>query len=108
MYIAMNHFLVKAGYEEIFEGIWRDRDSKLHEFDGFIRFEMLKGNEDEDGYVLYASQAIWTDQSAFKGWLDSRDFKDSHDRPKPRVEYKGHPRFIGFEALDDLAINRAG
>lgn len=104
MFIAMNHFLVKAGYEEAFEGIWRGRDSKLREFDGFISFEMLKAHEDEDGYILYASHAVWKDRPSFEVWTNSDQFKASHGRPKAKVEYKGPPRFIGFETLEDLAM----
>lgn len=104
MFIAMNHFLVKTGYEEAFEGIWRGRDSKLKQFDGFVSFEMLKGPEDEEGYVLYASHAVWKDQDSFEVWTQSDQFKSSHGRPKAKVEYKGHPRFIGFHTLEDLAI----
>jgi len=105
MFIAMNHFLVKNGYKDAFESIWRDRDSKLKEFDGFVSFEMLKGPEDEDGYVLYASHAVWKDSDSFKVWTQSDQFKSSHARPKPKVEYKGPPRFIGFETLEDLSIS---
>ncbi|MCV6577488.1 MAG: antibiotic biosynthesis monooxygenase [Cohaesibacter sp.] len=104
MFIAMNHFLVKAGYESAFEEIWRSRDSKLHEFEGFISFEMLKAHEDEDGFILYASHAVWTTREAFEGWTKSDQFKASHRRPKPKVEYKGPPRFVGFETLEDLSI----
>ncbi|SNZ20599.1 antibiotic biosynthesis monooxygenase family protein [Cohaesibacter gelatinilyticus] len=105
MFIAMNHFLVKPGYEEAFEGIWRDRDSRLREFDGFISFEMLKAGEQEDGFVLYASHATWNDREAFEVWLNSDHFKSSHGRPKVKVEYKGPPRFIGFETLENLSIS---
>lgn len=104
MFIAMNQFLVKTGFEEAFEEIWRSRDSKLLEFDGFVSFDLLKGPEDEDGYILYASHAIWKDQDSFKAWTKSDQFKASHQRPKPKVDYKGPPRFVGFETLDGLSI----
>lgn len=104
MFIAMNHFLVKVGYEEAFEGLWRDRDSKLHEFEGFISFEMLKAGEEEEGYVLYASQAVWDKRASFEVWTNSDQFKASHGRPKVKVEYKGPPRFIGFDTMQDLSI----
>lgn len=104
MFIAMNHFLVKQGYEEAFEGIWRSRDSKLHDFEGFISFEMLKGDADEDGYVLYASHAVWADRESFSVWTQSDQFKASHGRPKAKVEYKGPPRFVGFDTIEDMAL----
>ena len=111
MYLAMNRFRVKIGFEEAFEEIWRSRESKLVEFDGFISFDLLKGKE-EEGYVLYASHAFWRDQDCFIAWTRSRQFRQSHgkrdDEPaaktRPQVEYAGPPEFEGFETLDGLSI----
>ncbi len=103
MYLAMNRFRVKVGFEEAFEEIWRSRDSKLLDFDGFVSFDLLKGRE-EDGFVLYASHAIWRDQNSFIEWTRSSQFRQSHGRPKPAVEYAGPPVFEGFEMLPDLTI----
>ncbi len=54
MYIAMNRFKVKKDRTADFEAMWRNRDSYLHEVDGFKSFHLLKGPEQDD-YVLYAS-----------------------------------------------------
>ena len=105
MYIAMNRFQVKKGFEDAFESIWRSRDSKLYEMDGFLHFDLLKGAEDEEGYVLYASHAIWRDEESFIAWTKSEQFRASHARAKPNVEYKGGPKLECFHAVEGLSID---
>lgn len=107
MYVAMNRFHVKKGFEDAFEGIWASRDSKLYEMDGFLHFDLLKGAETEDGYVLYASHAIWRDEAAFVAWTKSQQFRDSHARVKPNVEYKGRPQLECFNAVEGLSISNS-
>ena len=41
MYIAMNRFLIKNGKEELFEEIWKSRETHLEETPGFIKFNLL-------------------------------------------------------------------
>ena len=36
MYIAMNRFSIKSGKEELFEEIWKSRETHLEETPGFI------------------------------------------------------------------------
>ena len=43
MFIAMNRFLIKRGKEELFEEIWKSRETHLDEFPGFLKFSLLKG-----------------------------------------------------------------
>ena len=40
MYIAMNRFLIKNGKEELFEEIWKSRETHLEETPGFINFNL--------------------------------------------------------------------
>ncbi|WP_316859874.1 antibiotic biosynthesis monooxygenase [uncultured Cohaesibacter sp.] len=103
MYLAMNRFRVKVGDEAAFEEIWRNRESKLLETEGFLRFDLLKG-EEKDGFTLFASHAMWRDKDAFIAWTRSPQFRSSHGGPRPKVEYAGPPVLECFEALDDLTI----
>lgn len=105
MYIAMNRFMVKKGYEEAFESIWANRDSKLLEMDGFLHFDLLKGSETEDGFILYASHAIWKDEDAFLNWTRSPQFRANHAKVKPLVEYQGPPKLECFTAIEGLSIS---
>ena len=43
MFLAMNRFKIVSGKEEVFEKIWKERDSHLEGVDGFIEFNLLKG-----------------------------------------------------------------
>ena len=106
MYIAMNRFLVKKGFEEAFESIWANRDSKLLDMEGFVHFDLLKGSETEDGFILYASHAIWQDEAAFIQWTRSAQFRQSHAKVKPMVEYQGPPKLECFTTIEGLTITK--
>ena len=54
MFIAMNRFLIKSGKEELFEEIWKSRETHLDKFPGFLKFNLLKGIIKDD-VTLYAS-----------------------------------------------------
>ncbi|WP_306029224.1 antibiotic biosynthesis monooxygenase [Stappia sp. MMSF_3263] len=99
MYIAMNRFRVKLGNEDAFEEVWRNRERRLSEMDGFVEFQLLKGPERED-HTLYASHTVWRDKDTFLAWTKSQAFRDAHKNAggnKPL--YLGPPEFEGFEAV---------
>ena len=43
MFIAMNRFRIALGREEVFEELWRKRDSHLNDVPGFREFHLLRG-----------------------------------------------------------------
>ncbi len=99
MFIAMNRFKVLKGHEAAFEAVWKGRDSRLHELDGFQGFTLLRGPERED-HTLYASHTLWSDRAAFEAWTRSEQFRESHkDAGRNKPLYLGHPEFEGFEAV---------
>lgn len=102
MFIAMNRFKVKAGSEEEFETIWKNRDSKLSEMKGFQQFKLLRGPvNEEEGYTLFASHTIWESQDDFVAWTKSQTFRDSHKNAGTGpVTYMGHPQFEGFSVVE--------
>ena len=101
MYIAMNRFKVAIGSEEIFEDIWKGRDSRLAELAGFISFHLLKGKTfPDEGYTLYASHTMWASEDAFLAWTKSEQFRDAHRNAGTRkADYLGPPVFEGFNAV---------
>ncbi|MEM9725161.1 MAG: antibiotic biosynthesis monooxygenase [Pseudomonadota bacterium] len=100
MYIAMNRFQVAKGSEESFENVWKSRDSKLEQVDGFVDFKLLKGPEEED-HVLYASHTIWETYDAFIAWTRSEHFRAAHKGAGDnKMMYLGHPKFEGFSVVD--------
>jgi len=99
MYIAMNRFRVARGSEEVFEELWRKRDTYLDETPGFKEFHLLKGTSDEE-CTLYASHSIWESRAAFEAGTESESFRKAHANARaPKGTYRGHPRFEGFEVV---------
>lgn len=99
MFIAMNRFRIAIGREEVFEELWRSRDSQLSSVPGFKEFHLLKGPSDDEA-TLYASHTIWEDTAAFDAWRESDNFKKAHANARaPEGTYLGHPNFEGFEVV---------
>lgn len=99
MYIAMNRFRVKPGSEEAFETVWRNRERKLADVDGFVEFHLLRGPSGEE-HTLFASHTIWESEAAFIAWTKSQAFRDAHKNAgdnKPL--YLGPPEFEGFTVV---------
>jgi len=100
MYIAMNRFHVAAGRGDEFERIWRERDSNLDSVPGFVRFHLVRGNDDEDGSHYYATHTMWDSRQAFVDWTQSEAFRKAHGGTRSSEGLMlGHPRFEGWEAV---------
>jgi heme-degrading monooxygenase HmoA len=99
MYIAMNRFRIARGREEVFEELWRKRESYLDEVPGFREFHLLRGpSSDEE--TLYASHSVWETAEAFEAWTRSESFKKAHAQARaPQGTYLGHPNFEGFDVV---------
>ncbi len=99
MYIAMNRFKIVKGKEDIFENIWRNRESHLDEVNGFKNFNLIKGVSDKD-FTLYASHSTWDSEESFIKWTKSDSFKQAHKNAGQHKEiYVGHPVFEGFTVI---------
>jgi len=99
MYIAMNRFLIKNGKEELFEEIWKSRETHLEETPGFIKFNLLK-SINKEGSTLYASHTEWKSKSHFENWTKSEAFRKAHQGAGQHGNlYLGHPEFEGFEKV---------
>ena len=99
MFIAMNRFQIALGSEQIFEDMWRTRESHLDDVPGFREFRLLRGPTDDES-TLYASHSVWDSRSAFEAWTESDAFRKAHAQAKaPEGTYLGHPRFEGFEVI---------
>jgi heme-degrading monooxygenase HmoA len=99
MYIAMNRFRIARGREDVFEELWRKRDSQLDGVPGFREFHLLKGPADEAA-TLYASHSLWESRAAFEAWTKSEAFIRAHAQARaPQGTYLEHPRFEGFEVI---------
>ncbi|MBW8639303.1 antibiotic biosynthesis monooxygenase [Hoeflea sp. WL0058] len=106
MYVVMNRFKVKSGSEEAFEEVWRNRESRLDELDGFIEFQLLRGPlNEEEGYTLFASHTIWESRENFVAWTKSEQFRRSHaNAGQTKVSYLGHPQLETFETVEGTRL----
>ena len=99
MYIAMNRFKIIIGQENLFEQIWKERDSHLENVEGFKKFNLIKGKSNEN-YTLYASHSTWMSEEDFINWTKSESFRSAHKNAGKHSDiYIGHPEFEGFEVV---------
>lgn len=99
MFVAMNRFQIALGREEVFEEMWRARDSHLHGVEGFREFHLLRGPQGDD-HTLFASHSVWDSKAAFEAWTESEAFRKAHSQARaPEGTYLGHPQFEGFEVV---------
>ncbi len=99
MFIAMNRFRIALGREDVFEELWRSRESQLDQVPGFQEFHLLKGPTDEEA-ALYASHTVWKSKEDFDAWTQSENFRKAHANARaPEGTYLGHPVFEGFEVV---------
>lgn len=105
MFIAMNRFKVIKDRTTAFEEAWFNRESHLHEMQGFVEFHLLKGPERED-HILYVSHTIWASKEDFTAWTTSPQFRTAHASAGQGQEAPktiGHPEFEGFDVLQTVA-----
>lgn len=105
MYIAMNRFKVSKDTTSEFEQLWNERESYLHELDGFEAFHLLRGPERDD-HILYSSHTVWRSYEDFEAWTKSDQFRKAHANAgssKIRPLYLGHPEFEGFSVIQEVS-----
>ncbi len=104
MFAATNRFRVIPSEAERFEQAWLNRESHLHELDGFVSFHLLRGPQAED-HILYSSFTLWASRAAFEAWTRSEQFRKAHAGAgavsKPAT--LGPPQFEGFDVLQSLS-----
>ncbi len=104
MYLTINRFKVHKGQETAFEDLWLNRDSRLHELDGFVSFYLLKGAE-TDTHTIYLSHTMWRDEAAFRAWARSQSFRSSHTGARDHgAIYDGPPVLEIYTALQAITV----
>ena len=95
----MNRFKILPGKEDVFESVWKERDSHLEGVVGFQRFHLIKGKKESE-FTLYASHSTWASEAAFLNWTKSEAFRRAHSGAGERKDiYLGPPVFEGFEVV---------
>ena len=99
MFIAMNRFKVARGREDVFEDLWKKRESYLHLVPGFQEFHLLRGATSDD-HTLFASHTVWAARGDFDNWCNSESFVKAHAQARaPEGTYLAHPEFEGFDVI---------
>lgn len=101
MYIAMNRFSIVKGNELEFTNRWKNRQTHLKEFDGFIEFKLLRCDTTEnDATTLFATHTVWKTKADFINWTKSEQFRDSHKTAGTgKLLMTGAPKFEGFDTI---------
>ena len=95
----MNRFKIILGKEEVFENIWKNRETHLGNVPGFKNFHLVKGKKHDD-FILYASHSTWNSEKDFLNWTKSESFRIAHkDAGNHNGLYLGHPEFEGFKVV---------
>lgn len=103
MFIAMNRFRVKAAQADVFEKVWRDRESRLGKMPGFMRFHLLKSAPLGEA-VEFVSHTTWLAETDFENWRVSDASRASHSgSTSVKDMLLGPPEFRGYAMLMDQA-----
>ena len=98
-FIAMNRFKIILGKEDDFENVWKTRETFLDDVEGFIDFNLLRGDS-TDEFTLYSSHSIWQSKEHFIAWTKSEAFRKAHKNAgENKPLYLGHPEFEGFNVI---------
>jgi heme-degrading monooxygenase HmoA len=100
MFLAMNRFRIALGKEDDFINHWRNRNSYLNEVPGFVSFNLLRGDTNDER-TLFASHTVWASESAFVDWTKSEAFRKAHlaAGQSSRDLYLGPPQLEQFESV---------
>lgn len=103
MIVVANRFQIAEGYEDEFVERFQNREGKIENQDGFIRFDLLTpAADDTDTFV---AMTYWETREAFEAWTDSEAFADAHGSDAPREMFEGHPNLevheVAFEVTPD-------
>ena len=94
MFIAMNQFKIITGKEKEFEEVWRTRETYLAQVPGFLKFNLLRGEEG-----VYISHSTWESEEAFRNWTQSEAFHKAHAQGGSKGLIQGPPKFSGYDVV---------
>ena len=98
-HIAMNRFKIAEKLNDVFEELWRSRDSYLQSMTGFISFNLIKVQLNK-GSTRYISHSTWKSKDAFTARTRSKDFfLASQVVTKNSCIFINHPTFKVFEVV---------
>jgi len=114
MFISINHIPVKKGREADFEKRFRERDRSVEEQPGFVSIDVLKpglravrgGAPEPLDNNEYQVLTRWESEEAFRGWVRSDAFKQSHSREIDKTMFEGQSYLTYHETIDGAGAER--
>ena len=83
-YVVANRVFVKQAYAQEFEERFQKRSGQINKQPGFLRMEVLKPCSEETPYVVLTH---WEDETAFRDWVGSEDFRLAHQDPMDKEAF---------------------
>ncbi|WP_227368741.1 antibiotic biosynthesis monooxygenase family protein [Halomonas sp. M20] len=80
VFVVNNRIFVNPGFEEEFEARFKARAGEIDKQPGFVAMRVLRPQGSQAPYVV---ETEWESQEAFRGWVNSDDFKKAHANPLP-------------------------
>jgi heme-degrading monooxygenase HmoA len=99
MIVVMNVVSAAEGRAAEFEEAFRNRESHLAEVDGFLGFELLR-REGENEYLV---SSRWESREAFHAWLRSDAFRKAHSGDAGRGQLSHGNEVRTYEVLQSEA-----
>ena len=84
MFVVTNRVFVHPDWHTEFENRLQKRSGQIDKQRGFKRMQILKPQSNDAPYIVYTE---WQDESAFKNWVGSDDFKLAHQNPMPEEAF---------------------
>lgn len=85
MIVVQNHIAVRMEFHEEFERIFRERNSSLSKFKGFLYNYVLRPKDGNEYIVM----TVWNSMEDFQRWVDSDDFRKAHSGSIPEGMFEG-------------------
>lgn len=76
-FVAINFISCQDHYRERFEHLFATRAHAIDRLEGFLDMHVLRPAKEGEPYLI---ASYWTDEGAFKKWLDSPEFLEGHKR----------------------------
>ena len=99
MIVVENRIRVAMDFRNEFEERFKNRQSNLKKFHGFVRNYILKPTGNDDEYVV---MTLWDSRKDFDTWTDSSDFKESHSMPMPQGAILDRPVLKIHEIIQEI------
>ncbi|NIR58429.1 MAG: antibiotic biosynthesis monooxygenase [Gammaproteobacteria bacterium] len=96
MFVVANRVHVAEEWCGAFEERFRRRAGQIDRQPGFVRMEVLRPKTPGAPYVVLTA---WREESDFRAWVHSDDFRVAHADPLPAEAFAGEGRLEQYEVI---------